>query len=199
MGEQSRYSAHAPNVTHPDTLCSEFYWRRPNISGFEKHQVNPKSTYSNMFFIYNWTDSGLNETWWRRFQQDPLSSQWDQWSDWGFYPTDQSNYFCTTKNNEYQVRLSPLLRTHKTDLRQWGFSYEWMFVVSIVNSVWLVGLWILWLDCDINSEFCRKGRRLGIWRAVADISEALREELGPNICAYSEEELAQALKKSAPS
>jgi len=71
-------------------------------------------------------------------------------------------------------------------------------VVSIINSAWLLGLWVLWVDCDTNSELCKKGRRLGLWRAVADISEAMREELGPNICAYSESELAKALKNRPP-
>jgi hypothetical protein len=81
---------------------------------------------------------------------------------------------------------------------QWGFSSEWFFVVAVVNSCWLLGLCILWLDCDTNSELCKKGRRLGLWRAIADISEAMREELGPNICAYSEKELAEALKNTPP-
>jgi hypothetical protein len=57
---------------------------------------------------------------------------------------------------------------------------------------------MLWLDCDTNSELCKKGRRLGLWRAISDISEAMREELGPNICAYSESELAEVLKNRPP-
>ncbi|KAH9210791.1 hypothetical protein DL95DRAFT_412706 [Leptodontidium sp. 2 PMI_412] len=60
------------------------------------------------------------------------------------------------------------------------------------NMYQLIVLWILWVGCDLNSELCKKGRRLGIWRAVADISE---EELGSNICAYSESEVADALAK----
>ncbi|KAH8770455.1 hypothetical protein F5882DRAFT_507465 [Hyaloscypha sp. PMI_1271] len=86
----------------------------------------------------------------------------------------------------------------RTIPRRWGFSYEWLFVAAIINSCWLLGLWILWPDCDTNSELCKKGRRLGLWRAVADISEAMREELGPNICAYSENELTEVLKNRPP-
>ena len=59
-------------------------------------------------------------------------------------------------------------------------------------------MWILWVDCDTNSEFCRKRRRLGLWRAIADISEAMRDALGPNICAYTEHELADALSQHPP-
>ncbi|TGO54059.1 hypothetical protein BCON_0113g00190 [Botryotinia convoluta] len=50
----------------------------------------------------------------------------------------------------------------------------------------------------MNSELCRKGRRFGVWRAVADISEAMRQELGPDICAYTEDELAASLKVRRP-
>lgn len=71
-------------------------------------------------------------------------------------------------------------------------------IAAIVNSIFLLGLWILWVDCDLNSELCRKGRRLGLWRAVADISEAMREELGPDICAYDEWELDDALGRKKP-
>ncbi|KAG4435178.1 hypothetical protein IFR05_009347 [Cadophora sp. M221] len=66
---------------------------------------------------------------------------------------------------------------------------------GILNCVWLIDLWILWLDCDIKNEFYKKVRRLGIWRAVADISKAMCEELGPNLCVCSEIELADALEK----
>jgi hypothetical protein len=92
----------------------------------------------------------------------------------------------------------PIISYLRLTATQWGFSYEWLFVAAIINSCWLIGLWILWLDCDTNSELCKKGRRLGLWRAVADISEAMREELGPNICAYSESELTEALKNRPP-
>jgi len=54
------------------------------------------------------------------------------------------------------------------------------------------------LDCDTNSEFCKKRRRLGVWRAIADITEAMREELGPDICAYSDHELLKALQSRGP-
>jgi len=96
---------------NPDTQCDEFYWSRANISGFVKHQASTEGRYSNDFLIYNWTDPALNETWWHQFQQDPMSSQMDYWSDWGFYPTKKDNYFCTTKTNEYQARLPPLFQT----------------------------------------------------------------------------------------
>jgi len=112
----------------------------------------------------------------------PLTATSDNWGSLGFWPSNASNFRCDAESNVYQ----------------WGFSFEWLFMTAVINSVWLTCLWIVWVDCDTNSELCKKRRRLGLWRAIADISEAMREELGPNLCAYSEEELAGALQKRPP-
>ncbi|PMD18329.1 hypothetical protein NA56DRAFT_706936 [Hyaloscypha hepaticicola] len=121
--------------------------------------------------LHYWNYETLNSTWWSHFQSDPFTSDYYEWYKWGFYPTNASKFECKPASGKYQ----------------WGFSSEWLF-----------GLWIVWLDCDTNSELCKKGRRLGLWRAIADISEAMREELGPNICTYLEKELAEALKNKPP-
>lgn len=39
---------------------------------------------------------------------------------------------------------------------------------------------------------------MGTYRATAGISEAMREDLGLNLCGYSEKELAAAMKKQKP-
>ena len=46
-----------------------------------------------------------------------------------------------------------------------------------------------------KSELCRKGRRLGTYRAAVDMVESISRDLGKDICAYSEQELKDALKK----
>ncbi|KAL8897133.1 MAG: hypothetical protein Q9207_007361 [Kuettlingeria erythrocarpa] len=99
-----------------------------------------------------------------------------------FWTVGPKNYNCVTQKDMYQ----------------WGFSGEWILIVSTLHSVWLLGLWILWLDTERKSQFIRKGRRMGTYRAVADITEAMIEDLGENICAYSEKELAVALKRRGP-
>ncbi len=54
----------------------------------------------------------------------------------------------------------------------------------------------VWLDANINSQLCRKGRKVrGYFRAAADISEAMRETLGDEFCAYSNSEIARELKR----
>jgi hypothetical protein len=94
--------------------------------------------------------------------------------------------------------LVSIFVSSETNEQQWGFSFEWIFISTVLTTFWVYSMWALWLDCDINSEFCKKGRRLGLWRSIADISEAMREELGPNICAYTELELYAALANRPP-
>jgi len=164
-----------------------------NSTGFVS--IDGADYYKDMWFYYHWNDPILNETWRSHFEADPYSSQEEHWESWGFAPSDKDNYSCDTQNNVYQVlEFFPYLAFH-TNQRQWGFSYEWIFITVIANSVFLFGLYILWLECDINSELCKKGRRLGVWRAIADLSEAMKEDLGTDTCAYSNEELSLRLSK----
>ena len=52
----------------------------------------------------------------------------------------------------------PIISYLRLTATQWGFSYEWLFVAAIFNSCRLLGFWILWVDCDANSELCKKDR-----------------------------------------
>lgn len=146
--------------------------------------------------LYSWVDPTLNASW--NKYHDPFNNDPQDWASWNFQPSDPKSFRCITESGIYQVQLATTCSRFLLTPIQWGFSFEWLFVATIVNTCWLLGLWILWLDCDVNGEFCKKGRRLGMWRAIADLSEAMREELGPNICAYTEEELAEALKHRPP-
>ena len=98
-----------------------------------------------------------------------------------FYTEFPENFNCVAEQNIYE----------------WGFSSEWVLIAGCLNSLWLFGLWILWLDSDTQSQFCKKGRRMGTYRAIVDIAEAIREDLGENLAAYSEEELAAALRQQS--
>ena len=120
-----------------------------------------------------------------QFYDQILQQSYDAWSlndNTQFYTENPVNIVCRADQHLYH----------------WGFSAEWVLVVACVNSFWLFGLWILWLDADTQSQFCKKGRRMGIYRAIADIAEVMREDLGPNLCAYSEAELTAAVRKQRP-
>ena len=55
-------------------------------------------------------------------------------------------------------------------------------------------MYIVWLDANIYSALCRSGRKVrGDFRAVTDLSEAMKEVLGTETCAYSDRELAREL------
>ena len=120
-----------------------------------------------------------------QFYDQKLQQSYDAWrlnDNNQFYTENPVNIVCRADQHLYH----------------WGFSAEWVLVVACVNSFWLFGLWILWLDADTQSQFCKKGRRMGIYRAIADIAEVMREDLGPNLCAYSEAELTAAVRKQRP-
>ena len=60
---------------------------------------------------------------------------------------------------------------------------------------WVFGMYFVWLDANIYSALCRSGRKLrGNFRAAADLSEAMREALGEETCAYSDAELWKELR-----
>ncbi|KAL9015211.1 MAG: hypothetical protein Q9180_008894 [Flavoplaca navasiana] len=49
-----------------------------------------------------------------------------------------------------------------------------------------------------GDNFTRKGRRMGTYRAVADVAEAMQEDLGDHICTYLEKEFEFAARRSGP-
>ncbi|KAL9120062.1 MAG: hypothetical protein Q9187_003384 [Circinaria calcarea] len=93
-----------------------------------------------------------------------------------FYMSDQRNYVCVSIPNVYQ----------------WGLG------VSSLSLIVL--LWCLTLsrDAEHNSQICRKRRTMGKWRTILDISESLREHLGPDHGAHSEKELEDAISRLDP-
>lgn len=77
----------------------------------------------------------------------------------------------------------------------WGLSSLLVKIVLAMQVVWIFGTYVVWLDANIASELCRRGRKIrGIFRATEDLSEAMREVLGNETCAYSDAELAKVLK-----
>lgn len=61
---------------------------------------------------------------------------------------------------------------------QWGFSYIFLFMVSIFNFVWSCIVVGMWVDVRRGSRMYRGGRRPGLLRSILDVSAAVREEVG---------------------
>jgi hypothetical protein len=81
------------------------------------------------------------------------------------------------------------------DVYQWGFAKFWVTLSASLCTAWIIGSYGIWLDAQQNSELVRKGRNMGMYRAIADTAEAIMEALGPDTNAYSNKQLKTALKK----
>lgn len=78
----------------------------------------------------------------------------------------------------------------------WGFSSFLLYIICSLQIAWTVGMFIVWLDVNINSQLCRTGRKTsGSLRAALDIAEAMREVLGEEPCAYQNTEIDRALER----
>ncbi|KAF8852894.1 hypothetical protein BDZ45DRAFT_807059 [Acephala macrosclerotiorum] len=82
-----------------------------------------------------------------------------------------------------------------TGVYQWGFSSFITFVFVVFNGLWFTGTYGVWIHMNRKSALCQKGRRLGKYRAAIDLVESINQDLGKDICAYSEQELKDELKK----
>ncbi|KAF2648792.1 hypothetical protein K491DRAFT_669993 [Lophiostoma macrostomum CBS 122681] len=83
-----------------------------------------------------------------------------------------------------------------SDTYQWGFSYIFLFMVSIFNFVWSCIMIGMWFDTSRASRMYKSGRRPGLLKSILDISDAMKEELGEGADALEEEELRKALRGS---
>lgn len=78
----------------------------------------------------------------------------------------------------------------------WGFSSLLLYVVCSLQIVWIFGMSIVWVDANICSQLCRRGRKTqGYFRAALDIAEAMRNVLGDESCAYTNAEINHELKR----
>lgn len=79
---------------------------------------------------------------------------------------------------------------------QWGFSYIFLFMVSIFNFVWSCIMVGMWLDTKRGSRMYKAGRRPGLLRSILDVSRAMREEIGVDADELEEEALRKRLRES---
>jgi hypothetical protein len=83
-----------------------------------------------------------------------------------------------------------------TDTYQWGFSYIFMFMVSIFNFIWSYIMVGMWFDTSRASKMYKSGRRPGLLRSVLDLSRVIREELGDAAERMDEDDLRSSLTAS---
>lgn len=77
----------------------------------------------------------------------------------------------------------------------WGFSSTLALYFDLLFGIWCVVTYGVWVHINCKSEMSLKGRVMDKYRAVTDLSEAMRNDLGDRTCAYSGKELSQELDK----
>lgn len=85
---------------------------------------------------------------------------------------------------------------------QWGFSYIFLFMISIFNFVWSCIMVGMWMDTRRYSRMYKIGRRPGLLRSILDVAAAMREDVGedgPHGDVLSEKELKRRLNESGGS
>ncbi|EOD48733.1 hypothetical protein UCRNP2_4508 [Neofusicoccum parvum UCRNP2] len=82
---------------------------------------------------------------------------------------------------------------------EWGLAPGILLIWIPLMLIWTAGMYLVWFDTHRNSKLWRSGRRLGMWRAVLDLAEAIREDLGPDLAGYSNEELDKAINEKGSS
>jgi hypothetical protein len=80
-----------------------------------------------------------------------------------------------------------------TGVYQWGFSIIPTLVFAVLNCVWIIVTYGVWVHMNRKSELYGKGRRLGKYRAAIDVVDSIQQDLGRDTCAYSEKELKDKL------
>jgi hypothetical protein len=79
---------------------------------------------------------------------------------------------------------------------QWGFSYIFLFMVSIFNFVWACIMVGMWLEIQHKSRVYRSGRRPGLLRSIVEFAAAIKDEIGERAEELEEEDLKKMLRAS---
>lgn len=81
---------------------------------------------------------------------------------------------------------------------RWGTSFTVFTITHGLIAFWAVGMYGVWIDTRRHSKLVRGGRRLGMWRAVADLGFAIKGDLDEDADSWSDQELGLRLKKCRP-
>jgi hypothetical protein len=104
-------------------------------------------------------------------------------------------YYGNQKYSQDYFQNATNVQCVATGVYQWGFASLATGLFAILNSIWSIGTYGVWIHMNRKSALCKKGRRLGTHRAAIDMVESIYQDLGKNICAYSEQELKEELKR----
>lgn len=108
-------------------------------------------------------------------------------------------FYATTPGRQSQLLTRDYILKNgsckPSETYQWGFSYIFLFMISIFNFVWSCIMVGIWIDTCRNSRMYKSGRRPGLLRAILDISGAMKEEIGDDYETLEEDELRNRLRE----
>lgn len=103
----------------------------------------------------------------------------------------------TTYQSDY-LQKPGVIQCIANQTYRWGFSTTLFGMAAGGIMFWVISTYSIWVHVNRKSELCKKGRRLGKYRAAMDMAEAVGQDLGPNICAYNDKQLEKALRRRPP-
>jgi len=80
---------------------------------------------------------------------------------------------------------------------QWGFSYIFLFMMSIFNFIWACIMVSMWIETRHNSRLYRHGRRPGLLSSIVEFAAVIKEEVGERAGDMEDEELRKRLRESS--
>lgn len=80
---------------------------------------------------------------------------------------------------------------------QWGFSYIFLFMMSIFNFIWACIMVGMWVETRHNSRLYRHGRRPGLLSSIVEFAAVVREEVGEQAGDMEDEQLRKRLRESS--
>lgn len=96
-----------------DLHFTDFSWRNATYwsDGVQEKCFNDPQNVGNgwrnnatRFYLYEWQDAELNQTWWKKLEDDPMMAlDPTRWNEWTFGPTNRTHFVCAANFAQYQV------------------------------------------------------------------------------------------------
>ncbi|KAF2686659.1 hypothetical protein K458DRAFT_476462 [Lentithecium fluviatile CBS 122367] len=140
----------------------------------------------------------LNITWATYYSTSPVPGR----AEHGYHSGGLPGYFYSlSSDRQGDVYTADYILAHgackPSDTYQWGFSYIFLFMVSIFNFVWACIMVGMWGDTQRGSRMYRAGRRPGLLTSVVELARVVREEIARGDAeGMQENELRRALRES---
>ncbi|KAI5851371.1 hypothetical protein DFP73DRAFT_152735 [Morchella snyderi] len=85
-----------------------------------------------------------------------------------------------------------------TEKYQYGVSTVIFRGTIVLQMLWTYTIYALWVHANRKGQLCSAGRKLGPFRAVADLAGAMKVDLGENASAYPDKVLEKECSRSKP-